>query len=130
MTKLSGQLSKMQVSLADDTQANYAMRLDEQLLPLNQTIGQPISLHYQGEIHCQACNRLTKKSFSGGFCFPCSQKLAQCDLCFMKPELCHYEQGTCRWPEWGEACLLYHSDAADTQVSETLLGSRSNRKTN
>lgn len=109
MTKLSGQLSKMQVSLADDTQANYAMRLDEQLLPLNQTIGQPISLHYQGEIHCQACNRLTKKSFSGGFCFPCSQKLAQCDLCFMKPELCHYEQGTCREPEWGEAvCMQDH----------------------
>ncbi|BDZ73557.1 hypothetical protein GCM10025856_12760 [Methylophaga marina] len=70
MTKLSGQLSKMQVSLTDNTKANYAMRLDEQLLPLNQIIGQPISLHYQGEIHCQACNRLTKKASVVVFVFP------------------------------------------------------------
>lgn len=109
MAKLSGQLSKMQVSLTNNTQAHYAIKLDEQVFTLNEVIGQPISLHYQGEIHCLNCDRLTKKSFSGGFCFPCSQKLAQCDLCFMKPELCHYDQGTCREPEWGEAvCMQDH----------------------
>jgi hypothetical protein len=52
---------------------------------------------------------MTKKSYSGGFCFPCSQKLAQCDLCFMKPELCHFAQGTCREPEWGvQVCMQDH----------------------
>jgi hypothetical protein len=25
-------------------------------------------------------------------------KLAQCDLCIMSPERCHYDAGTCREP--------------------------------
>ena len=37
------------------------------------------------------------------------QKLAQCDMCIMKPETCHFEQGTCREPEWGESnCMIPH----------------------
>jgi hypothetical protein len=37
------------------------------------------------------------------------QKLARCDTCIIKPELCHYDQGTCREPQWGEAnCLKSH----------------------
>lgn len=109
MTKISGQLSKMAVSLPADNVVQYEMRLGEQQVAMNPFIGQHVSLTYQGEIHCLHCNRLTKKSFSGGFCFPCSQKLAQCDLCFMKPETCHYAAGTCREPEWGEAvCMQDH----------------------
>jgi hypothetical protein len=36
-------------------------------------------------------------------------RLAQCDTCIIKPEKCHYYEGTCREPEWGEAhCLQTH----------------------
>jgi hypothetical protein len=66
-------------------------------------------LNYAGEIHCCHCGRKTKKSFNQGFCFPCLKKLARCDSCIVSPEKCHYEQGTCREPEWGEAfCLTDH----------------------
>ena len=109
MNKLSGQLTKMAVTLPAATEAQYAMRIGDQTMPMNALVGKTITLNYQGEINCLNCQRKTKKSYSGGFCFPCSQKLAQCDLCFMKPETCHYEQGTCREPEWGEAvCMQDH----------------------
>lgn len=36
-------------------------------------------------------------------------KLASCDMCILKPETCHYDQGTCREPEWGEKnCMIKH----------------------
>jgi hypothetical protein len=76
---------------------------------MNDYLGQRISLNYGGEIHCCYCGRKTKKSFNQGFCFPCLKKLARCDSCIVSPEKCHYEQGTCREPEWGEAfCLTDH----------------------
>ncbi|WP_036311490.1 DUF2797 domain-containing protein [Methylophaga thiooxydans] len=109
VNKLSGQLTKMAVTLPAATEAQYDMRIGDQNMPMNALVGKTITLNYQGEINCLNCQRKTKKSYSGGFCFPCSQKLAQCDLCFMKPETCHYEQGTCREPEWGEAvCMQDH----------------------
>lgn len=110
MSEIEGLLSKMAVELAaDETTPNYQMVLSDHRVTMNPLLGQKISLKYTGEIHCQACNRLTKKSFSGGYCFPCSQRLAQCDLCIMRPETCHYDAGTCREPEWGEAhCMQDH----------------------
>ena len=37
------------------------------------------------------------------------KKLARCDLCILRPELCHYHKGTCREPSWGENnCLSPH----------------------
>lgn len=110
MTEIAGQLNKMRATLsAQDATVSYQLPLGEQLIPMNPLIGSQIGLLYSGEIHCQNCQRLTKKSYSGGFCFPCSQKLAQCDLCFMKPELCHFSQGTCREPEWAEqVCMQDH----------------------
>lgn len=109
MESYSGQLAKMAVSLPSDNLAQYQMVLGQPCAEMNPLLGQTIELSYSGEIYCQNCQRLTKKSYSGGFCFPCSQKLAQCDLCFMKPETCHYAEGTCREPEWGEAvCMQDH----------------------
>lgn len=110
MAEFQGVLSKMQVTLPQTgVVAEYQMVLDEQLVPMNALIGQFLTLQFAGEIRCQACNRKTKKSFSGGYCYPCSQSLARCDLCFLKPETCHYAKGTCREPEWGEAiCMQDH----------------------
>jgi len=106
----SGKLDKMAVTLdAATPQVDYQMVLGEQRVAMTPLIGQTIELHYAGQINCQACDRLTKKSYSGGFCFPCAQRLARCDLCIMKPETCHYDAGTCREPEWGEQfCLQDH----------------------
>lgn len=110
MSEIEGVLSKMAVSLSDESGlAMYEMIFGEDRQDMSSLFGQHISLAFMGEIHCQACGRLTKKSFSGGYCFPCAQKLAQCDLCIMRPETCHYAAGTCREPAWGEEfCMQDH----------------------
>ncbi|WP_298445675.1 DUF2797 domain-containing protein [uncultured Ferrimonas sp.] len=113
---MHGNLTKMAISVAPVEQlvnptdaAQYQLRLGDQLVPLNQHIGQPIALIYRGTINCTACGRKTNKSYSQGHCFPCMKKLASCDMCIMKPETCHYAEGTCREPQWGEAnCMVPH----------------------
>lgn len=103
-----GYLRKMHIS-PEAGAAQYQLRLDEQLIPLNEKIGQPIRIEYQGDIKCQECSRKTNKSFAQGYCYPCFSKLAQCDRCIMSPEKCHYDQGTCRDPQWGEEfCMQDH----------------------
>jgi hypothetical protein len=105
--KIEGHLKKMRVSAGETVQ--YHLRLDEEEVELNSLIGANIRLTYLGEIHCQECGKVTKKSWNQGYCYPCTMKLAQCDMCIVKPELCHYAQGTCREPKWGEEhCLKPH----------------------
>jgi len=108
--EFQGQVSKMGVSLdSQSNEPNYQMILGEHHIEMKPLIGQKVHFQFAGEIHCHACDRLTKKSYSGGFCFPCSQKLAQCDLCMMKPETCHYDAGTCREPQWADdVCMQDH----------------------
>lgn len=103
-----GHLRKMAVAVEAE-QAQYAIRLDDQNIPLNYHIGKTIRIEHTGEIHCIACGRKSKKSFSQGYCYPCMTKLAQCDSCIMSPEKCHYDRGTCREPQWGEEnCMIDH----------------------
>ncbi len=108
MTSLiSGRLDKMRVQLEQPVQ--YFFRTHHGELPLNELLGRRLGLRYAGEIRCAHCQRLTRTSFNQGYCYPCFQKLARCDRCIMSPELCHYAQGTCREPEWGEAhCMIPH----------------------
>lgn len=107
MEPVVGHLAKMKVSI--DEPVRYQMRLDEQLIPLNPFLGKQLTLRFQERINCIECGRAIKKSYQNGHCFPCTQVLASCDLCIVKPELCHYHKGTCREPEWAEShCMQDH----------------------
>lgn len=102
-----GTLRKMTTELQQPVR--YHLPLGEQFIELNPYIGQAIKLDYTGKIHCLHCQRAIKKSYNQGFCYPCFIRLAQCDMCIMKPEQCHYHEGTCREPEWGdEFCFQPH----------------------
>ncbi|OHR79277.1 hypothetical protein HMPREF3289_29650 [Pseudomonas sp. HMSC75E02] len=102
-----GALSKMSARLESPVQ--YAFRLGEAEIAVNPLIGRTLRLEYLGAIHCCHCGRKTKKSFSQGYCYPCFTKLAQCDSCIVSPEKCHYDEGTCREPAWGERfCMTDH----------------------
>ncbi|MDH5300394.1 MAG: DUF2797 domain-containing protein [Gammaproteobacteria bacterium] len=104
---IEGNLRKMAVSLAEPVR--YQLCLDEERLELNPYLGQRIHLQHTGEIFCVACGRKTKKSFSQGYCYPCTQKLAQCDICIVRPEKCHFAAGTCREPDWAQQhCFIPH----------------------
>lgn len=102
----------MQTQLGDVNTAQavqYHLPIGDALLPMNEHIGERIKLGYQNEIHCVGCGRKTSKSFAQGHCYPCFRSLASCDMCIMKPETCHFAEGTCRQPSWGEAnCFIPH----------------------
>ena len=115
MLESTGCIEKMQVALSEANDevgplgVNYWLSLGEQKIPLNTFLGQRIQLEFSSAIACTHCGRKTKKSFSQGYCYPCFQSLAQCDRCIMSPELCHFDQGTCREPAWGESfCMTDH----------------------
>ena len=102
-----GILRKMKARL--DTPVDYALRAGETDVPLNGLLGKSMKLQYTGTINCVHCGRKTNKSFNQGYCFPCFQTLAQCDSCIIHPEKCHFDQGTCREPAWGERfCMQDH----------------------
>lgn len=102
-----GILRKMSARL--EAPVDYSLRLGAQFVPANALIGKPLTLYFTGDIYCVNCARKTNKSFNQGFCYPCFQKLAACDSCIVHPERCHFDQGTCREPAWGEQfCLQDH----------------------
>jgi hypothetical protein len=120
--KYSGNIQKLVTTLNEPVQ--YQLPIGNDMVPMNNLIGSQITLTYSGEINCIACGRKSSKSFSQGFCYPCFQSLAQCDSCIIKPEQCHYFEGTCREPEWGEQhCLqdhyVYLANSSGTKVGIT-----------
>jgi len=100
----------MQASL-EEGMAHYKLPFDDQQVDMNSLVGQHIELTFNKTIQCAnpECKRITHKSYSQGYCFPCARSLARCDLCIMRPETCHYHLGTCREPEWGLSnCFAPH----------------------
>ncbi len=105
-----GALRKMDWREDGDGERAPWLPLGDSQLPLGPLIGQALTVRFDGEIRCQNCDRKSKKSFSQGYCFPCFKKLARCDLCMVSPTRCHYDQGTCREPEWAQGfCFKPHS---------------------
>lgn len=100
MRKLSSRLS---------TPVDYHLPLGATSVPMNTLLGDTLRLRFIGQIQCVHCGRVTNKSFNQGYCYPCLQSLAQCDSCIIHPEKCHFDQGTCREPTWGEEfCMQDH----------------------
>lgn len=107
MPSYRGHLDKMPTALA--APVRYWLALDELRVPLNELLGEPLRIRHVGAIHCCHCGRATKKSFAEGYCYPCFRKLAECDLCVLSPERCHFAAGTCRDPEWAAGfCMTEH----------------------
>lgn len=122
MSDWRGGLRKMQVELGETVR--YRLFPEQGGLCLNESLGQSIRLSFTGAIHCVACDRLTKKSFNQGYCFPCLRKLAACDSCIVSPEKCHLAEGTCREPDWAEThCqvphIVYLSNTSNVKVGIT-----------
>ena len=110
---ISGTLDKMAIS-CESGKAEYKFiidpaQTDQVQINLNAKLNSKISINFTGNIYCKNCGNKTKTSFAQGHCYRCMTKKAHCDQCMVRPELCHYHQGTCREPEWGQQhCLQDH----------------------
>lgn len=108
MTNSEFNLDKMEVELIEG-HAHYKLLTPDGPILMNELIGHNFKLHSLKEINCCNCGKKTAKSYSGGYCYLCSLKLAECDLCILRPETCHFAEGTCRQPEWGLThCMIPH----------------------
>jgi len=107
---ISGCLRKMQVAQGKpDEPVDYHLRVGDELIALNALLGSAVTLQHTGLIRCVNCDQPTRKSFAQGYCYACFMRLAECDSCMMSPENCHFDQGTCRDPEWGQQhCMQSH----------------------
>jgi len=101
-------LDKMEVELKSGL-AHYSLATSNGNVHFNDLIGKKLKLHFLDEINCTHCGKKTNKSYSGGYCYVCSIKLPECDMCILRPETCHYSLGTCRDSKWGEEhCMIDH----------------------
>lgn len=119
---MQGRLEKMVAT--HDAPIRYELVLNHQRVPLNQFIGQTVTLKHTGNIYCLHCNMKANKSFNQGYCYPCFSRLAKCDMCMMKPETCHHAAGTCRDPNWAQSfCfqphIVYLSNTSGLKVGIT-----------
>ena len=104
---MQGITEKMRTQLSEPVQ--YELLLNDDSIALNPLLGKAVTLRFTRQIACVHCHKPIKKTFNQGYCYPCFTRLAQCDMCILKPETCHYHQGTCREPEWGLAfCFQPH----------------------
>jgi hypothetical protein len=86
-------------------QTNHETSID-----LSSKLGQALQITHTGKISCIHCGRDLKKTFQNGYCYPCTQKLAETDMCQVKPEECHYFQGTCRDADFAARnCFIPHT---------------------
>jgi hypothetical protein len=123
---ITGTCLKLESQIQPDHVVKYFLPLSDHKIEFNQFINQEISLTFSGKIHCIATGELIKKSYGQGYSYKAFITLAQCDMCIMKPELCHFEQGTCREPDWGkENCyqphVVYLSETSSLKVGITRL---------
>ncbi|MBL7972821.1 MAG: DUF2797 domain-containing protein [Prolixibacteraceae bacterium] len=103
----SGNIIKMRSELAEPVQ--YFLPLGETELPVNELIGQSISLKFTGQINCISCGKRTKTSFGQGFCYNCLQTAPEASETIMRPELSKAHLGIARDMDWArEHDLIDH----------------------
>lgn len=98
MTQVTGQIRKMYAQLGEEVQ--YQLPFGDELINMNELIGNEISLTFTGEILCVKCGRETAKSFNQGFCYPCFRDAPEAAECIIHPEKCEAHLGKGRDVEW------------------------------
>ena len=87
----------------------YQIPIDDDLVEVSEYIDKNIKITFLNEIHCIECNRMIKKTFAQGYCYPCFIQSPRTSECILKPELCRAHKGESRDMKWSkEHCLKDH----------------------
>src|SRR5262249_50330643 len=119
---ISGYLGKMLTTLQQPVA--YYFHSSHNSFLLNEFLGRQISLQFTGQIQCIQCQRKIKKSFQQDYCYPCLQKLYECNLCLIHPEKCRYPEGQCSVHDWfhahcGQPHVIYLANSSGLKVGIT-----------
>ncbi len=124
---MQGALKKLRIERGDP--ARYELAVGGDTLALNPLLGSGLEIVFSGAKFCSNpdCGEPTTKTFGGGYCYDCFSSLARADLCFVAPQRCHFDAGTCREPDWGQAvCMqghvVYLANSAGLKVGITRTG--------
>ena len=96
--KYTSKLGKMRVELTNPV--SYWLGTNEGEVLMNNFIGKEIEFIFNGAINCTVCDRVIKKVFGQGFCYPCFMNAPENSECIIRPELCLGHEGKGRDPEW------------------------------
>ena len=99
---------------------------------LNDFLGKKITLHFTGNIACTHCHRKITKTFQQGYCYPCMQRILECNNCMIYPEKCLVETGACPTDDWAhEQChqkhILYLANSSGLKVGITRIANMPSR---
>ena len=83
--KYSGPIRKMHAEAKNEV--TYQLPIGDDLVNMNDFIGNEITLTYQHQILCKECGRETVKSFNQGFCYPCFKNSPSAADWIIHPEL-------------------------------------------
>ena len=86
-------LKKMTV--AQEQSVKYFLSNQKQKILLNDFLNTEITIQFLNHIQCIQCSRVIQKTFQQGYCFPCMQKINECNNCMIHPERCLVETGQC-----------------------------------
>jgi hypothetical protein len=98
--KVTGNINKMETSVNEVNFAQYMLPVGENQVDMNELIGFPITLTFEDQINCIACDEVTPKSYRQGYCKSCSTSLQEASDCRIKPELCDHTTGSCTKPHY------------------------------
>jgi hypothetical protein len=105
--------------------AQYSWEISaHEMLDVNQLVGKQIRLSASGKIFCIATGELIKKSYQNGYSYQAFMQLPECDVCMVRPELCHFSKGTCRDEKWGmkhcfRSHIIYLANTGELKVGIT-----------
>ena len=121
----SGNMIKLKSELTENEDVKYYLNLDQKnRITLNEYVNSRLEITFSGIINCVATGEKISKSYNQGYSYKSFITLPECDLCQVRPELCHLSKGTCRDPEWGkENCLIPHivylAETSDLKIGIT-----------
>ncbi len=103
---------------------NYYLPVGNNEYYLNSLIGKNISLKFTGRINCISCGKITRRSFSQGFCYRCLQTAPEAGESVIRPELSKTHFGIARDLEWAQnqdlcAHYVYLAVACELKVGVT-----------
>lgn len=105
---MKGHLDKMKTSIVDGI-VHYQLPIDNELITMNDLIGQKIQIVFERAIHCMNCGKQTKTSFGQGYCYQCFNTIPETEECTLRPEKCKAHLGIARDMDWAKShCLIDH----------------------